>query len=233
MSVLLKKPRCYAEVYSDLDGEVVNLFRVLRDRELSERLRSLLRLTPYSRAEFLASYEPADDIVEQARRTVVRSAMGFGTTAISRAATSFRPDTGRRGKIPAHDWAGYPAVLAAITERLQGVVIENRPAIDVMRSHDSAETLHYVDPPYPHATRGKRQSNNYRYELSDDDHRKLAAVLRSLEGMAIVSGYECPLYCNELYADWECHRRPALADGARARTECLWLSPSVSARLSR
>ena len=233
MSVLLRKPRCYAEVYTELDGEVVNLFRVIRDPAMAAQLEQQLRLTPYSRVEYLASYEPSEDPVEQARRTVVRSAMGFGTTAICRNATSFRPDTRRVGGIPAHDWADYPAVLSAITTRLQGVVIENRPAIDVMRAHDSAETLHYVDPPYPHSTRGKRQNRNYRHEMSDDDHRELAAVLRSLEGMVIVSGYECPLYSHELYADWECRQRPTFADGARSRVESLWLSPSVSSRLAR
>jgi DNA adenine methylase len=233
MSVLLRKPRCYAEVYTELYGEVVNLFRVLRDPELSTRLHELLHATPYARAEFLASYEPTSDPLEQARRTVVRSAMGVGTTAISRHATSFRPNTKRRGTIPAHDWAGYPAVLSAITERLQGVVIENRPAIDVMRSHDSAETLHYVDPPYPHSTRGEGQSENYRFEMSDDDHRELAGVVHSLEGMVIISGYDCPLYSEELYPDWECRWRPAFADGARSRIECLWLSTSVSDLLHR
>jgi DNA adenine methylase len=120
-------------------------------------------------------------------------------------------------------------VLSAITERLQGVVIENRPAIDVMRAHDSIETLHYVDPPYPHSTRGKRQNRNYRHEMSDDDHRELAGVLHSLEGMVIISGYDCPLYSDELYPDWECRKRAAHADGARSREECLWLSPTVSA----
>jgi DNA adenine methylase len=231
MSVLLRKPRAFAEVYSELDGEIVNLFRVMRDPELSARLVELLRQTPYAREEFVASYEPSDDPLEQARRTVVRSAMGFGTTAITRAATSFRPDTRRKGQIPAHDWAGYPAILPAIAERLQGVVIENRPAIDVMLAHDSAETLHYIDPPYPHATRGAGQWRNYRYEMSDNDHRDLARVARWLEGMVVVSGYDCPLYSEELYPDWECRRRHARADGARSRVECLWLSPSVSRRL--
>jgi DNA adenine methylase len=233
MSVLLRKPRCYAEVYSELDGEIVNLFTVLRDPKQSARLLQALRLTPYAQAEFLASYERSRDPVEQARRTVVRSAMGFGTTAVCGGATSFRRNTTRRGKIPAHDWAGYPDALEQICRSLQGVVIENRMAIDVMHSHDSAETLHYLDPPYPHSTRGVGQPENYRYEMNDDDHRAFAGFVRSLEGMVVISGYDCPLYTEELYGDWECRRRSTFADGARRRVECLWLSPSVSGRLSK
>lgn len=53
--VLLQKPRSYAEVYNDLDGEVVNLFRVLRDAEMNQRLQDACMLTPYSRDEICAA----------------------------------------------------------------------------------------------------------------------------------------------------------------------------------
>lgn len=78
-SVLLRKPRSYAEVYNDLDGEIVNLFTVARDR--GDELVRLLELTPFSRDEFQQSYEPTDDPLEQARRTIARSFMGFGSNA--------------------------------------------------------------------------------------------------------------------------------------------------------
>jgi len=81
-SVLLRKPRAYAEVYNDLDGDVVNLFRVLRDAQAGARLIAQLQLTPFAREEFLAAYEPADDPVERARRLVARSFMAFGTTGL-------------------------------------------------------------------------------------------------------------------------------------------------------
>jgi DNA adenine methylase len=113
---------------------------------------------------------------------------------------------------------------------LQGVVIENRPAADVLTARDRADCLHYVDPPYTHGTRAAGQQNNYRFEMTDDQHRELSAVLHSLEGGVIVSGYPSGLY-EDLYGDWRRVDRAALADGAAKRTECLWLSPSVSARL--
>ena len=57
-SVLMRKPRCYAEVWNDLDGEVVNLFRVLRSARAQE-LVDVIRLTPFARDEFVAAYEAA------------------------------------------------------------------------------------------------------------------------------------------------------------------------------
>lgn len=218
-SVLLRKPRSYAEVYNDLDGEVVNLFRVARER--GDELRRALELTPFARDEFSLSYEPTDDPVEQARRTVARSFMGFGSNSHNKA-TGFRANSNRSGTTPAHDWRNYPDAFVAVIERLRGVCIENRDAVEVMKAHDGDETVHYVDPPYVAATRDK--GGDYRHEMTDADHEALAAELHNLRGAVVLSGYASPLY-DGLYRDWQRIERAALADGARERTEVLWLSP--------
>jgi DNA adenine methylase len=228
-SVLMRKARAYSEVYNDLDGELVNLFRVLRDPQDGPALVQGLRLTPFARDEFTESYEPAADPVEQARRTVIRSFMGFGSNAHNRR-TGFRANSNRSGTTPAHDWGNYPDQLAAVLERLRGVVIENRDALEVVRQHDSPETLHYVDPPYPRGTRDR--GNDYGHEMSDYDHRHLAHGLLCARGMVVLSGYACDLYDLELYPDWHRVERKAFADGARARTEVLWLNPAAAARLT-
>lgn len=220
-SVLLRKPRTYAEVYNDLDGEIVNLFRVARDR--GDELRDLLSLTPFARVEFEASYEPTEDPLEQARRTVVRSFMGFGSNAHNRP-TGFRSNSNRSGTTPARDWMNYPRAFSVLVERLLGVVIEHRDALEVMAAHDSPATLHYVDPPYVSSTRDR--GPDYRHEMSDDDHREIGHFLRGLKGMVLLSGYASDLYA-DLYGGWHCVRRHALADGAKSRTECVWLSPNV------
>ncbi len=231
-SVLLRKPRSYAEVYNDLDGEIVNLFRVLRDPAQARELERLLRLTPFARAEFEAAYLSDGDPIEQARRTLIKSFMGFSSNGIhERYGTGFRANTTRPWKTPAGDWAGYPDLVASFTRRLQGVVIENRPALDVIRRHDNAQALHYVDPPYPHETRQRPDAHRYALELTADDHRELASVLREAHGMVVISGYPCDLYDNELYPDWQRVERTAFADGARRRTEVLWLSPAAFRRL--
>lgn len=229
-SVLMRKPRSYGEVYNDLDEEIVNLFRVLR-HDRSDGLIRLLEMTPFSREDFLESYIPSDNPMEQARRTVVRSFMGFGSGAASGNKTGFRANSNRSGTTPSHDWANFPPCLAAIAERLRGVVIENRDASEVIRQHDSTETLHYVDPPYPLSTRKQGSpycGKGYRFELTDTQHRELASVLHSVKGMVVVSGYACELYDADLYPDWQRITRASHADGAQKRTEILWLSPACA-----
>lgn len=225
-SVLLRKPRAYAEVYNDLDGEIVNLFRVLQSDRNSEKLIRQLNMTPFARREFERSYRPTPHSVERARRLVVRSFMGFGSNAHTIGnRTGFRSFSNRSHTTPAHDWANYPEQLKVIIERLRGVVIENRPAIEVLGQHDHVEALHYLDPPYLMSVRTDR-SRDYNHEMNDDDHRELAAFVKTLKGMVIISGYPSPLY-EELYHGWLRREKAAIADGAKPRTEVLWISPNA------
>lgn len=226
-SVLLRKPRSYAEVYNDLDGEMVNLFRVIRDR--GSELAKMLHLTPFARCEFLESYEPASDPLEQARRTVMRSFMGFGSAGASGANTGFRSNSNRSGTTPAHDWANYPAEIAAIVERMRGVVVENKDAKAVMMDVDSPETLHYLDPPYLPETRDR--GSDYRFEMTVEEHVELLEMAKSMTGAVIISGYPNDLYDDTL-SGWNRHTRQALADGARERTEVLWCNPQASVQPS-
>lgn len=228
-SVLMRKPRSYAEVYNDKWDTVVNVFSVLRDPGMAAQLEAALRLTPFARAEFEAcgetDLEQLTDPVEKARRTIFRSFAGFGSASTnSKHATGFRSNSNRSGTTPAQDWANYPDYIGAFTARLQGVVIEKREAIDVIEQHDSSETLFYVDPPYVHSTRNMQRGNAaYAHEMTDDDHRKLSEKIHDVMGMVVLSGYDSPLY-EELYADWRKTTFKALADGARKRTEVLWFN---------
>ncbi|HEV2540219.1 MAG TPA: DNA adenine methylase [Frateuria sp.] len=229
-SVLLRKPRSYAEVYNDLDGEIVNVFRVMRDR--GAELREAIRLTPFSRAEFAASYIADCNPLEQARRTILRSFQGFGSAAACGELSGFRANSNRSGTTPAHDWANYADAVEALIERLRGVVIEQRDAMAVMVHQDGPETLHYVDPPYVHSTRSTKVNHDlarksYKHELTDQQHEALASGLKLLDGAVVLSGYASELYC-DLYAGWRRVERVAHADGARERIECLWLNERAS-----
>lgn len=228
-SILMRKARSYAEVYNDLDGEIVNLFRVVRDH--GDELLRALELTPFAREEFKLAYEPSDDPVEQARRTLCRSHMGFGSAAASGAKTGFRANSNRSGTTPAKDWRNFPDAIAPAIDRLRGVVIENRLAADVMAQHDGSDTLHYCDPPYVLDTRSMANpycKKGYRHEMLDDDHRAFGATVRGLQGFVVVSGYACDLYDKELFPDWRRVEIPAHADGARDRIEVLWLNERAS-----
>lgn len=227
-SVLIRKERCYAEVYNDLDGAAVNLFQVLRSDRADELIASL-RLTPFAREEFVAAYEEAPDCVERARRLVIRSFMGFGSNGHNKA-TGFRSNTNRSGTTPAHDWVNYPDCLMAIVERLQGVVVECKDAKAVMAHHDEPTTLHYVDPPYVFETRSD-MGKDYAHELSNDDHAELLTFLRGLRGMVVLSGYPSALY-DQMLPEWRRVERRALADGASERTEVLWINPAATEAVS-
>jgi DNA adenine methylase len=237
-SVLMRKPRSYAEVYNELDGEVVNVFRVLRDPRKAKILERKLILTPWSRREFVDAYKRSRSDVEQARRTIVKCFMGFGTTAMRKGRTGFRSKPYRDTQSGVKDWTNYPAALKAFTQRIIGVTLENRPAVEVITAQDQLEALFYIDPSYPQSTRTSLKSSSslyraYRHDMSDDDHRKLAAVLHSVKGMVVISGYPCDLYDKELYPTWKRIERDHMADGARKRTEVIWLNDACVAGLSQ
>jgi len=227
-SVLLRKWRSYAEIYNDLDGEIVEFFRLLQDTEQAGELIHLLQITPFARAEFDKAYEPTDCPIERARRLCIRSFMGFGSDGHNDARkTGFRANSDRSGNTPAHDWMNYPNGLQRVVERLRGVIIENRPAIDVISQHDCADALIFADPPYLSDTRAPARSGarkNYRHEMSDEEHLVLLEALAAVEGAVVLSGYPHALYDDNL-PGWERIERAALADGARPRTECLWINP--------
>lgn len=229
-SVLMRKPRSYAEVWNDLDDSAVNLFRILRSDDAAELVRRL-RLTPFARKEFEETSKPLpSDPMERARHLVIRAFMGFGSNAHGRS-TGFRANSNRSGTTPAHDWANYPDALEAIVERLTGVIIEHRDAKRVMETHDGPETLHYVDPPYVWATRGD-ESPDYVHEMDNAQHGELLAFLPALEGHVVLSGYPDPMYDSAL-PGWRRVEREALADGARPRIEVLWINPKCAGALDR
>lgn len=229
-SVGLRKQRSYAEVYNDIDDEIVGLFRVLRS-DRCEELLSKLRLTPFARGEFVEAYVETLDPVERARRLIIRSLMGFGSDGHNGARpTGFRANSNRSGTTPAHDWSTYPDALMNVIERLAGVVIENRHWLDICTQHDGRQTLHYLDPPYLPETRSGNHSSarkNYRHEMTVKQHEELLAAIVQLKGMVILSGYPSELYDTAL-TDWLRVERKAHADGAKVRTEVLWISPRAA-----
>jgi DNA adenine methylase len=247
-SVLLRKTRAHAEVFNDLDQGLVTLFRCLQDPEKSARLIELLRLTPFARDEFMLSKQMVDDPVERSRRMIIRAFMGFGSNAanekgyhfrgVVRVHTGFRNDSNRSGTTPAHGWANYPEALAAIVTRFAGVVVENRDAAKVMEQFDKSDALHYVDPPYLPSTRamvkkkGQHSMLAYAHELDRGGHDGLLTFLRSLKGMVVLSGYPSEEYDRALF-DWRRVETAAYADGAKPRTEVLWINPACVAALDR
>lgn len=225
-SVLLRKPRASLDVYNDMDGSVVTLFRLLRDNP-AELIRRV-ELTPFSRAEFdLAqdfSRPPADEI-DLCLRLLIRSHMGFSSAGtIGRGGhekTGFRARSVRAGTTPPENWRRFPPVLFRVAERMQGVVIEQRPAMDLVAMHDASDTLFYLDPPYLPETRDA--GGDYTHEMTEADHLEMLTLLPRLNGRVILSGYESTMYADAL-PGWRVATKKTHADGARERTEWLWMN---------
>ncbi|OEZ80963.1 D12 class N6 adenine-specific DNA methyltransferase [Janthinobacterium sp. HH104] len=236
-SVLLQKPRVGAECYNDLDGTVVNLFRLLRDPLQALELQRLVELTPFARQEFDWAYEPAISDMDAAHKTIVKSFMGHGSDSATRSCrTGFRSKLSDGRVLPSVEYSTWSNAIPSFTNRLQGVVIENRSAIEVIERMDSPNTLIYADPPYCHSTRSSlvgrsNKTHGYRHEMTDDDHRALAGTLRQARGMVVLSGYPSQLYDEDLYPDWIRLERRHVPDGGKARTEVVWINPACAAAL--
>ena len=204
-AVLINRKPSPIETYNDVDGEVVNFFRALRDER--EALVQAIGLTPFSKREFeLAIKEPTENFssVERARRFYIRARQvrtGLAQTAsVGRwAHCTLTSRAGMAGAVSR--WLGAIEHLPEIAQRLLRVQFENAPAIEVIERYDSKDTLFYCDPPYPHESRG--DSKAYSYEMTDDHHRALAKVLKTCKGKVAVSSYHTPLN-DEIFKGWHC-----------------------------
>jgi DNA adenine methylase len=225
------------ETYNDIDGEVVNFFRVLREQK--DELIKAIGLTPFSREEFehaINDHNKQLSNLERARRFYVRARQvrtGLAQTASNGRWAHCRL-TSRAGMAGAVSrWLGAVEALPEIAQRLLRVQIENDDAIAVIKRYDSKETLFYCDPPYPHESRG--DSKAYRYEMTDCEHQELAEVLHTVEGKVALSGYHCDLL-DDLYDDWtyvdaptkKAHSTNTRSDNEKQeRTEVLWINYSL------
>jgi DNA adenine methylase len=226
-AVLLNRLPSPVETYNDLDSDVANFFRVLRDQK--EELISAIALTPFSREEFYwaiySNGEPLSDL-ERARRFFVRARQA--RTGLAQTATLGRwancKNTSRAGMSGVVSrWLGSVEDLPDIALRLLRVQIENRPALEVIKLYDGPDTLFYCDPPYLHSTRGDHKA--YGFEMNETEHRELALALNRCQGKAAVSGYRCDIM-DELYAGWRrfdaspkhCHSIKKI------RQEALWMN---------
>lgn len=225
-AVLLNRQTSPVETYNDLDGEVVNFFRVLRDN--GSEIEKAIALTPFSREEFALACTLDPDVtdIERARRFYIRARQV--RTGLAQTATVGRwancKDTSRAGMSGVVSrWLGGVEQLASICERLLRVQIENRPATDVIKLYDSKTTLFYCDPPYIHETRG--DSSAYKHEMTDEQHEELADTLNSVKGKVAFSNYDCELLAR-LYPEQRWHKtvsKPKTNHSTKGkRVEVLW-----------
>ena len=230
LAVFFNKRRSAVETINDLDGNVVNLFRVIRERP--EELARMVEFTPWSRDEYRLSYQKTGDEIEDARRFLVRMWMAIGAKSSD--------ITGWRNNIKANNgncaqWASkLSANIIIAAKRLKHgdgclVQIENQDALTLIQRHRRENVLIYADPPYVMGTRSKRI---YACEMADDDHIKLLNALDEHPGPVVLSGYACDLY-DERLQHWQRETRQAQTENGKQRTEVLWINPVAAKQIHR
>ena len=228
-AVFFTKERSQIETINDLDDNVVNLFRVARDRP--EDLARAIALTPWARSEYQLSYESATDDLERARRFLVRMWQAIGSK--SSTTTGWRKNVkGLNGNVPKFHTT-LPDEIMAVAERLKHapgnhiVQIENQDAFELIARHNRPDCLIYADPPYVRATRSSRI---YKHEFDDADHRRLLALLMAHSGPVVLSGYGHPLYDDALRGWWR-YEIQAQTEAANTATEVIWCNYDAARQL--
>lgn len=217
-AVLFSKPRSHIETVNDLDGDVANLFEWVRKDP--ERLAHEIYWTPYARQAYEDAFAAVpEDSLGRAVNFYIRLNMGQGFRTSGE--TGWKNDIqGRERAYAARDWVTLPERIMEAAERLRGVQIECKPAIEVIRRFNFGNVLIYADPPYMLGTRHGKQ---YRHEMDDESHGELLDVLLAHRGPVLVSGYASALYDKRL-AGWHREEAASRSQAGGRKTEVLWMN---------
>lgn len=224
-AVLFNKPAARIETVNDLDGNIVNLFKVIREQP--EALARAVELTPYSRQEYYQAFELLENDLselERARVFLVRCWMARGGKTSDKTGWRHNIDTVTVNALP--DWIGLPHAILAATNRLKKAQIENQDAVTLIERYNRQDCLIYADPPYLLETRTKR---HYAHEMKDSEHEELLLTLNKHKGFVLLSGYDNDLY-NDLLQGWSRLTKMSTTDAATSKQEVLWLNPAVTER---
>lgn len=228
---LVKKP-APIEIINDIDQQIINFFKQLREKP--EELCEAIELTPYAREEFALSktVDTTQSPLEQARRFLAASMMtvngAFGSNHSGRnhSGFSYSQSYSRNGlEARVSRWNALPERLRKVVERLKTVRVESRDARELVKMFlDKPATLVYLDPPYL-----MKRNHGYNMDANEESfHRDLLTVCCRARCMVLISGYDNPLYSSVLTRKrgWrrvriETHTRDTKGKDY-ARTEVLW-----------
>lgn len=228
-AVFFSKQRSDIETINDLDGDVVNLFYWVKHDP--EKLAHEVYYTPYARQIYDNAYLPdaKESSLNKAVKFLIHLNMGYGYHT-TEAKVGWKNDVqGREKAYAALDWKSLPDRIIEVTERLRGVQIENRQAVDVISKFNYENVLIYCDPPYLLDTRsGGKQ---YKNEMTESDHEQLLYMLMEHKGSALISGYESELY-NSLLKDWHKENKMNYSQAGSKKQEVLWMNFEPPEQLS-
>lgn len=200
-SLLLAKDASPIEIYNDLNSGLVEFFRVLRDPAQVSELERLCTLTPYARQEFYdmrETWPTAPTPVERAHQWFLVARSSFSGLFAQSWGFSFG-HSGRGMASAVSRYLGAIDRLPEISARLMRVQIEQRTAFRLFELYDSPETFWYLDPPYHPDT---RRAGGYAHELTAQEHEQLIAILLTLKGKVLLSGYAHESYAALEKAGW-------------------------------
>ena len=220
-AVLFTKPRSNIETVNDLDGDVVNFFEWVKNDP--EKLGDAIYWTPYAREVYDRAWEAQHTETDSFRRALnfaARMMMGHGFRTTGEKVGWKNDVQGREAAYAASYWCKMPQVILEAAERLRGVQIEHRPAIQLIQRFNYPNVLIYADPPYLLETRHGKQ---YRHEMSATDHAALLETLKAHKGPALISGYDSPLY-NDALQGWYRQETTVRAQTGGERREVLWMN---------
>jgi DNA adenine methylase len=193
------------EVLNDLDGDIVNLYRVLQDKAKFEELAHRLVFTPYARAEFARALQIAKDPkasdMDRAWAFFVKQNQGFGGIAnnvgnwgraITEIANGMASTTSK--------WRCRLKLLSFWHDRLSRVQIDCTDGIECIKYWDTPDTVFYIDPPYVPDTRKDRRL--YKNELGLAYHERLVETILAAKGKVMLSCYDHPVYAPLVGAGW-------------------------------
>jgi len=219
--VFFNKPKSRLETINDINGEIVNFFKVCRDRP--EELSRVISLTPWARDELRSCKNTeTDDEVKRARITAVTCFMTFGSRQVS---NTWRYSSGAKkngGPDNAKHWNNLPFIVCEVAERLKDAQIENKSAIELILKFNGPNVVIYLDPPYVKSTR-TLHGDQYTHEMTNSDHEELLHTVSDHEAKIILSGYDNELY-NDYLKDWRKIQKPTRIERGRIKTETLWLN---------
>ena len=209
---------------NDLNSEVVNLFEVVRTKQ-DEFLKAVY-FTPYSRDELrriIEGYYPKTDEVERARQYFVRSQLGFGANGSQNNHFGFGAEYGLHSSnyYRVENWGIKLKRIPVIVEKLRSMQIENKDIFDLFPRVDRPGSIVYIDPPYSFQSRSSHK--RYTHEWNDDDHVRLAEMVKSASSFIAVSGYESKFY-NDLFKDYYKTLNIPTRNSVKKKLvqECLW-----------
>ncbi len=184
-AVFYTKEKSEIEVINDLNGDLINFYRVLKEdfRKLEKEIRLTLHSREYHQAaKVVIGYPFLFDKVKRAWAIWVLANEGYASRLDSQWGYDRKRNTSaRRLKYKRSEFTELYA------KRLEETEIECNNALEVIRTRDSKESFFYCDPPYFNAGMG-----HYR-GYSEQDFEELLKQLSGIKGKFLLSSYPSAL----------------------------------------